>query len=155
VAIKQVALEHLPEFYDQTQNLLRANRLQDSLELVLAPLAPIEIAGASYGYYACDAALAELTSELTAVSGPLRILALVDGPPGATNPLARYPALHFLIKHLPHAGLDLLMDDTIRSDEQQILLRWKEELTALGREFTQKTYPFEKGACLLRVEPKV
>ena len=57
------------------------------------------------------------------------------------------------MKHLPKAGLDLLLDDTIRADEQQIITRWKEKLAALGRVFTEHNYPFEKGACLLSVEP--
>jgi hypothetical protein len=97
--------------------------------------------------------LAEFAGKLDLYSAQKRVLVLVDGPPGATNPLARYPALHCLLEHLGGVGLDLLMDDMVREDEQTIVARWKDELQRRGRVFSEKRYAFEKGALMLFVQP--
>lgn len=150
--IPQLAFEHLTDFHEQTCQLLRANGLEGIATVVQAPLAPIELDGVTYNYYDCQATLSGFAGKLELHSARQRVLVLVDGPPGATNPQARYPALHFLLKHLGGVGLDLLMDDMNREDEKKIIARWKAELTKQGRTYLEKSYAFEKGATLLRVD---
>lgn len=48
---------------------------------------------------------------------------IVDGPLGASAPLARYPALPLLRDRLA-ADTVVVLDDTNRPDEQEILRRW-------------------------------
>ena len=151
--IPQLAFEHLTDFHAQTCQLLRANGLEGIATVVHAPLAPIELDGITYNYYDCQATLAEFAGKLDLHAAHKRVLVLVDGPPGATNPLARYPALHWLLEHLGGVGLDLLMDDMVREDEQTIVSRWKDELQRRGRSFSERHYAFEKGALMLFVQP--
>jgi len=53
-------------------------------------------------------------------------LLFVDGPPGDTAPLARYPALPRLHEHLA-PGATIILDDAHRPDEREILDRWLRE----------------------------
>jgi hypothetical protein len=152
--IPQLAFEHLEDFHRNTRQLLHTNRLEVLVTLVKAPLVPVELEGKTYGYYSCDEELAKLAADLGDRRPGRPILVLVAGPPGATNPQARYPALHFMLKHFPRVGLHLLMDEMVRDDERQIVERWCRELTVIGRKYTKESFAFEKGATLLRVSPK-
>jgi hypothetical protein len=55
---------------------------------------------------------------------------IVDGPPGATGPQARYPALPALLQAIPSdparpLQITLLLDDMIRADEQATAAAWQ------------------------------
>lgn len=54
-------------------------------------------------------------------------LLVVDGPPGSTGPHARYPAVPQLRDRLV-AGSIIVLDDTDRADEQEVLARWVADL---------------------------
>lgn len=63
----------------------------------------------------------------------------VDGPPGATCPYSRYPALPTLSKKLlPHA--EVWMDDTNRQEEKDICEKWAEDYG-----FELEYFSLEKG----------
>lgn len=59
-------------------------------------------------------------------------LLFVDGPPGATAPLARFPAVELIGPRLA-AGAIVVLDDTDRADEQQIVQRWLAAELPAGR----------------------
>jgi hypothetical protein len=59
-------------------------------------------------------------------------LLVVDGPPGNTGPHARYPALHVLGDRLASDAL-VLVDDTSRKDEQDMVEHWLGERPELRR----------------------
>jgi hypothetical protein len=125
--------------------------------LLLAPLVPWCDASGSYSYYS------QLDSITTAVSAlrrkrkaPLRhLLMVVDGPPGATGPQARYPALPALLQAIPAdparpLQVTLLLDDLIRADEQATASAWQALLADRGIVATRRDFEFEKGAIELR-----
>jgi hypothetical protein len=77
-----------------------------------------------------------------ALGEPIDLL-LVDGPPGAGGPRARYPAVPLLAPHLA-PGCAILLDDGDRADEREIAETWAREL---GRRATR--LPTGRGAWLL------
>jgi hypothetical protein len=56
---------------------------------------------------------------------------VMDGPPAATAPLARYPALPVLGNQLSPGSI-VLLDDTYREEERLIVARWKKEYPRLS-----------------------
>lgn len=108
-----VSLEHLAEFRSRTLRQLRRYGLQHRAEVRLAPLTDVHIDGTPYRWYDpvgwsdlrdCD-------------------LLLVDGPPGRTGPMARYPAVPLLGPAMrPEACV--VLDDYKRPDEQRTVERW-------------------------------
>ncbi|MET8140142.1 class I SAM-dependent methyltransferase [Sphaerisporangium sp. NPDC005288] len=145
-----VALEHDERFAEASRDLVAAHGLQDVVEVRHAPLTTWTAprtdsgeAGASGGeswpWYDTGA-----VEDLHGVG-----LVFVDGPPGATAPLARYPALPVL---LPRCAADawFVVDDTVRPDEREVADRWLRE----HPELTGSAYPAEKGAMILRRTPR-
>lgn len=113
-----VALEHDPTFAEETRANLRTHGVEDVVEVRDAPLRPWRPPGTDESYDWYDLAALE---DLHGIG-----LVFVDGPPGKLGPLARYPALPVL---LPRCTPDVcfVLDDTVRTAEQQVSARWVEE----------------------------
>jgi predicted O-methyltransferase YrrM len=151
VPLVQVAFEHLETHHAQTQAQLRAAGLADAATVHLAPLAPYQAAnGKTYPYYTCQRALQALKASYDKPT--CRALVLVNGPPASTGEHARYPAVSAVLASLPHAAMDILLDDLIREDEQQVARMWQDDLKAAGREAVAEVREMEKGTCLIRVQ---
>ena len=56
---------------------------------------------------------------------------MVDGPPGRTTKLARYPAVPALREKL-RPGATVMLDDCHRRDERETLRRWLDEVPGLS-----------------------
>jgi predicted O-methyltransferase YrrM len=148
----QVAFEHLDQYHRATADLLQAAGLREQVDLVLAPLKPLRAqAGDSFNYYDTGEALQRLAARLSDVPAP-RILAIVDGPPEVTGPLARYPALEVLLQAVPVQHGHVLLDDYRRPGEQATAQRWQEFLSGRGVTPQVTEYALEKQACLLRFD---
>jgi hypothetical protein len=115
-----VSLDHDPVYAGRTNHLIRLYSLEREAEVVTAPLVPRSIGSESRLWY--DPAYEALLEQKID-------LLLVDGPPGATGPRARYPAVPLLKQHLAKECW-ILMDDGDRSDERAIAHAWSEELGA-------------------------
>ena len=151
-ATVQMAFEHLEKYHQGTADLLAGHALQDRVDLVLAPLQPVVMhAGDTFNYYDTPAALQRLAQRLAEVPAP-RVLAVVDGPPEATGPLARYPALEVLLRALPRLRGQLLLDDYRRQGEKDTAKRWLEFLESRGIAATVTEFPLEKAACLIQFD---
>ena len=147
-----LSFDHLPQYQQQTIQLLNQAGLQANNQVALAPLVPWESStGQAFHYYDCGSVLAGLAQALQLPSP--KILVVVDGPPASTGPMARYPALAHVLEFFGHAcHIHFLMDDYLRADEQSIVTAWQAELTALGKTVEVTTYnKLEKKACLLQV----
>ena len=117
-----IALEHLPEYAENTRDVIRVHSLSDFAEVRDAPLVPHETSRGQFLWYGVDA------SDLP---GPIDVL-LVDGPPGGTGRHARYPAISVLRDRLaPNAVI--VADDTERDDEREILEFWEQDEPRLRR----------------------
>lgn len=153
-AAVQLAFEHLEPYLAQTAGLLAQAGLREAVALHLAPLVPMRVGEAEMPFYDAQAAIAEAAALARARhvegEGPLKVLVLVDGPPAATGPQARLPALAAVWPHLQGAELSLLLDDYDRPDERAIAEQWLGELRGAGLAPTLHEYKLEKGACLIR-----
>jgi exonuclease SbcC len=145
----------------RTAELIAPCRLRRHAQLLLAPLEPwsdpCSDASGTYSYYG---QLERISATATALrrkrQRPLRqLLVIVDGPPGATGPQARYPALPALLDAIPAdpahpLQVTLLLDDLHRPEEQAIAAAWQALLAARGIAATRRDHGFEKGALELR-----
>jgi predicted O-methyltransferase YrrM len=111
-----ISLDHDPGYAEQTRTMLGAHGLTGVAEVRNAPLCPVEIRGTAFEWY-----------DPAALTGVADVdLLLVDGPPGSTGPMSRYPALDMLRGKLSrHATV--VLDDIGRDDEQETLRRWADE----------------------------
>ncbi|MFC4591641.1 class I SAM-dependent methyltransferase [Sphaerisporangium corydalis] len=134
-----IALEHDERFAEASADLVLAHGLQDVVEVRHAPLTPWARGEETIPWYDT-----RVVDDLTGIG-----LVFVDGPPGATAPLVRYPALPVL---LPRCADDawFVMDDTDRAAEREVADRWLREYP----ELTGSAFSAEKGAMLLRRNPR-
>jgi len=126
-------LEHEPQYAEASRAELSAFGLEEFATVLDAPLVDFAIGTETWPWY-------ELTSAL-----PERIdMLVVDGPPGTTARLARYPAVPLLRDRLT-PGAQVLLDDGDRVDEREVVGRWEAEIEGIETEHL----PLTKGAWLL------
>lgn len=147
-----LSFDHLPEYEEKTKKLLKQAGLMKYTNVVLAPLtAWHDESGEQFSYYTCDEALRALEQRLP--DSASHLLVVVDGPPAITGRHARYPALQKILsafnkKYIYH----FLMDDYLRTDEQEIVARWLNRLGDLDIPCHCIEYDnLEKKACLVEV----
>jgi predicted O-methyltransferase YrrM len=118
-----VSVDHLPEYAERTRSWLSAHGLTGVAEVREAPLRPVTLGDETFRWYD-PAAFTDLTDV---------DLLLVDGPPGATGPQARYPALGVLAERLSTTAT-VVLDDAERPDEEQTVRRWMDSVDGLTRQ---------------------
>jgi hypothetical protein len=114
-----VSIEHDPAYAARVREAVRVAGLAELVEVRDCPLVPCTVAGSEWRWY-----------QIPVFDRRSIDLLLVDGPPAATGPLARYPALPMLEPFLAN-GARLYLDDSIRPDEKEILRRWGSESQSL------------------------
>ncbi len=114
-----LALEHKENHAASCREKIAGRRLKKWAQVLHAPLAVYPINGREWKWYS--------TQELP--PGPVEMI-IVDGPPGDTQPQARYPALPLFFSRLP-ADAEVFLDDMPRADEQEILKVWLREFPAM------------------------
>ncbi|RRR99513.1 class I SAM-dependent methyltransferase [Glycomyces terrestris] len=129
-----IALEHDPHYAAQTRAELDSRGLGGWGRVIDAPLTDVDLGGETWRWY--DPKL---------VPGNEIDMLLVDGPPGATGPQARYPALPLLAERLAEDAL-VVLDDADRPDERAIAARWAEA----HPDFTARHLDHERGTLVLR-----
>ena len=122
------SLENSPEYAIKTRVLLEQHGLADWATVLDAPLVTQFTQTPWYDENAIPAGL-------TAID-----MLVVDGPPASTAPLARYHALPRLHPRMA-TYCTVMLDDADRSDEVEILKRWKQEFP----NFEQTHLACEKG----------
>ncbi|CAN5591255.1 hypothetical protein BH23CHL8_BH23CHL8_20180 [soil metagenome] len=131
-----VALEHEASYAEETRQNLALQGLDDVATVLDAPLADVRVGEAEWRWYSLPEEGLPSSIELL----------LVDGPPGDTGPLARYPALPQLAPRLA-PGATIVMDDADRPDEREAARRWQAERPGLSL----RHLPLESGAFVLRL----
>ena len=96
--------------------MLRDRGLEKFATVVDAPLKDYRIGGTEYRWY--DIPDGEIDE-------PIDVL-LVDGPPGTTGPMARYPAVPVLLDRLSTLAT-VLVDDANRDDEVEMTSLWQSQ----------------------------
>ncbi|RIQ20876.1 hypothetical protein DY240_16460 [Jiangella rhizosphaerae] len=118
-----VALEHDEHYADETRHMLSSHGLTDVAEVRHAPLVEVELAGQVFNWYQPDA-----IKDLKDIE-----LLLVDGPPRASGPRARYPAVPLLGHRLAPVAR-VVLDDVDRPEEQEAAEAWLTEVPGLTRD---------------------
>lgn len=126
-----VSVEHDAGHAAQTRAEVARHGLDGPVTVVHAPLEP-RAGGARWYSRAWVEAL------------PLIDMLVVDGPPGTTGSLARYPALPALATKLS-PGAVIIVDDAHRPDEQVMVARWLKEQPGL----IATTVATERGTVVL------
>lgn len=111
-----VSIDHLEEYASVTRQHLANRGLQDVAEVRLASLTDLELDGHAFRWY--DPAVLDDIERIDFL--------LIDGPPTATGPLARYPAIPMLGARL-RPGACVLLDDASRKDEKDAIALWLEQ----------------------------
>lgn len=127
------SLDHQPAFANKTIEKLIECGVENLATVIHAPLESIELQGSQFKWYS--------TKDLPDQKYDLLV---VDGPPEATNPLARYPALPVLSERLSD-NIAIFLDDADRPDETEMLAKWKAEFPT----FLQTKRACEKGCAVL------
>lgn len=116
-----VSIEHDDEYAQRTRSLLREHSLSQYVDVRTAPLTTVQIdEGEEYQWYRPSA-----VSDLSDIG-----ILLIDGPPQATGPMARYPALAMLGDKLT-SDAAIVIDDANRPDERTMIERWLSALPGL------------------------
>ena len=129
-----VSLEHDERFAAISAANVAKHGLQNIATITYAPLKEVTIQGKSWLWY--DVKQLEKLA-------PIDML-IIDGPPMATQRLARYPALPLLFHRLSDDAV-ILLDDAGRKDEKEIVKRWLREFDG----FCLEKIDTEKGAAVL------
>jgi predicted O-methyltransferase YrrM len=118
-----ISLEHDETYVSQSRAAvaLHGDRLPP-IEVRHAPLTDIRLGDEVFRWY--DLSCIEDINEIDFL--------IVDGPPGRTGRLARYPAVPVLLNRLSHDAL-VVLDDFDRADEQAIVERWIATTPGLSR----------------------
>ncbi|MEQ8674224.1 MAG: class I SAM-dependent methyltransferase [Aggregatilineales bacterium] len=132
---KVTSLEHLAQFAKESERGVAKHGFEGTATVVHAPLKTWEKDGQIWKWYDIKD-----KSALDKID-----LLIVDGPPGFTCKLARYPALPELYDQL-NEGAFILVDDVMRDDETEMINRWLDEFNLEIVEII----PNEKGAAILR-----
>ena len=149
-----ITFEHHVDFYSQTSELLTSCSNRNLLDLRLSPLAPWSDSTGSYLYYSETNCIADQVNAMSsALDRPLKILVIIDGPPGSTCTWSRYPAVPIVLDSVSgiNSSIDFLLDDMIREDEKEMSVAWECILQSLRLEYKRTDYRFEKGGLLLRI----
>ncbi|GFZ98577.1 class I SAM-dependent methyltransferase [Nesterenkonia alkaliphila] len=113
---KIITVDHLKEYRNITEGYVRRHNFNKRIECRLAPLENVAVSGHEFLWYSQSS-----FSDVTDID-----ILLIDGPPQATGESARYPAFPTLRESLSPQAL-VLLDDTHRKTEQEILERWSSE----------------------------
>ena len=138
-----VTFEHNKTYHNKTMAELDANNLAHLVDLVHAPLIEMKIENDDYLYYSCEQKLAQLATIYA--ERTVKILVLIDGPPGATGPLARLPAVPLLLNYLGKHQLDIVLDDYKRQEEIETVDRWRQQFEKRSLTYDEEIVQCEKG----------
>ena len=116
-----VSLEHSEVYAAQTRSSLVELGLEAWAEVRASPLRPLRLGADEFNWY--DASSLDGLRDID--------LLLVDGPPGSTGPMARYPALPVLVDRLSDRA-SIVVDDVLRKEEKRVISRWKAQYPGLG-----------------------
>lgn len=130
------SLEHHAGYAESTRVELARHEVSHRAEVLHAPLVPHELGGARWSWYALNE-LPDLEIDML----------VIDGPPGHTGALARYPAGPVLLSRLRGGGVAFL-DDGLEAHVKQAVARWSREIPGLSTQSAE----CEKGCLIVRRE---
>ena len=138
---KLISLEHDRFYANITKENLDINGISQIADVKYCPLKDYTDFDQSWKWY--DNENLNLINKID--------MLVIDGPPGATQLLARYPAVLLLHEHFSDRTL-ILLDDANRTDESIIVQKWVTFLESNNFNVVVTQYNnFEKGLVILEV----
>ena len=131
---KLFSIEHDEKYAIKTKRTILDHNLSKYVNVNTSELKTFTIDGKEWNWYGYN---------LTKLPGKIDML-IIDGPPGNTQKWARYPAIPLLYDYMAK-GCIVILDDTNRKDEKEIIEMWKTEYKDLKGEYIN----CEKGAYYL------
>lgn len=134
-----ISIEHQLNYGKITESYLVINQTEDISSIMYAPLSKIIIDDNDFNWF-----------DIGEPAFPDKIdLLIVDGPPGSTNYMARFPAVPVLSKYFSDRTI-ILLDDANRKDEKMIIEKWYELLISQNFTINISTLPnLEKGLSII------
>lgn len=159
---KLVVFEHLEDYLEQTRKIVANCPLKHRIDLSLRPLEPWEDESGQYTFYSGTEIIGTIIRKLHARqcldrknhnNSSLKVLVVIDGPPGTTCPWARYPAVPIVLNSCSGLAvtIDFLLDDVLRFDEREMANAWEKMLQSLAISYTREDLRFEKGGLLIHM----
>jgi predicted O-methyltransferase YrrM len=133
-----ISLEHDKSYSELSSRLVKQHGLEEIVTIVHAPLIETAVEGETWLWYD--------TKSLNLLNSAVDLL-VVDGPPGALQPLSRYPALP-LLSHTFNKQAVIVLDDAARRDEKEIVRRWQQKFDG----WVAEEVNCEKGAVVLKLQ---
>ncbi|MDR7119295.1 hypothetical protein [Rheinheimera soli] len=152
-----ISFEQSKEYLNKTKQALNEHGVAGFVELILAPLVPVEPScnydsGQTHLFYDCITKLKKLADILSERQS--NILVIVDGPQSPEqDAFVRYAALPSIINVFSAHKLHIVLDDSKRDGEQQVITKWLDLLEQRGLFYTVNHWPTVKGAALIEVTP--
>lgn len=128
-----ISVESDKDWIIKMKSLINKYSLNDYVNIIYAPLkeVPEEISFDDKGqWYDSEILKKQLNFE-----EPVDLV-VVDGPWGGLCRLSRYPAIPFLKKDLSKS-FTVVLDDTFRDAEKQILRHWCDQLNSTSKEYNK------------------
>ncbi len=115
-----ISIENDPYYYNMLNDFVHENQLQETIQLIYAPLCPCSYL-TNYKWYD-KKILREFIDRHEKFD-----MAIIDGPPAWNDKikLSRYGAIPFIIDHLAD-HYSIFLDDSNRAGEKEIMEMWKE-----------------------------
>lgn len=136
-----ISLDHENSYLEQTRGNLALNEIGESIDITYSPLKDYQLYDTNWKWY--DYNFSSLHSKID--------ILIIDGPPGKTQKLARFPAVPLLMKYFNEKVI-LLLDDANRADEKVIVDKWIELLELHDFSvLTSNYHHFEKGLVLMEI----
>lgn len=153
-AIPFFSFDHNEMYFERTKELLRAHEVMKFVTLNHCELVKEKFNDTDFLYYDCRDVINNF-GQLFNNMKP-KLLVLVDGPPGSTNPHARYPAFPMILQEINHNefDLDFLVDDYNRREEKEVVEKWKRDAANAGLSSENEVVTSEKGFSIFSVRCK-
>ena len=158
-----IVFEHLEPYLQQTLEFVARSPLRPVVDISLRPLEPWQDESGSYSFYSGTEVIGKTIRALFSrkrlhgkpiqTAFPLKLLVVIDGPPGATCRWARYPALPIILAACEgvRVAIDVLMDDVSRFDENEMAAAWEATIQSRQIPYSRQNLDYEKGGLLLRI----
>ncbi len=149
---KLISFEHNKMYYDETLKKIRIYKLSKYIDLVYTPLTEYVYEKNKFLYYNCNRKLNEIKHNFS--NNIKSIMVIVDGPPGSTGNIARFPALTHILNIFSDKSIDIFLDDYKREQEKLVVEEWILVLKKTTLSFSKQEIESIKGTCVLQISKK-
>jgi hypothetical protein len=136
------SFDHHKDFRYNTNQLIEVNGLEEVVRIYFSPLKNYIFQEHEWQWYD--------VTEINNIESNIDLL-IIDGPPRSIQKRSRYLALPILFDRLSKIST-VVLDDSNREDEKQVIEDWNKFLNEKNVEFTVSTFEyFDKGISIIKI----